>query len=82
MAVEGFSLPQDDEILFLMNVLGTYKGLDPDDMEDELNQMFEASDAEEKATRIGGAAMTDYLANGNSERHRVHLAALQKECWN
>jgi hypothetical protein len=81
VAVEGFSLPDDDKMLFLMNVLGTYKGINVDEMKDELNQMFEASNAEEKGTRIGGAVMVDYLANGKAEKHRVHLAALQKECW-
>lgn len=81
MAAEGFSLLQADETLFLMNVVGTYKGLGPGKAEDELSQMFEASDAEEKATRIGGAVMIDYLANGKADKNRVHLAALQKECW-
>lgn len=81
MAAEGFSLQQADETLFLMNVVGTYKGFGPGKAEDELSQMFEASDAEEKATRIGGAVMIDYLANGKADKNRVHLAALQKECW-
>jgi hypothetical protein len=62
MAAEGFSLTQADETLFLMNVVGTYKGLGPGEAEYELSQMFEASEAEEKATRIGGAVMTYYLA--------------------
>ncbi len=43
--------------------------------------MFEASNAEEKATRIGGAVMTYYLANGKTDQHKIHLAALQKVCW-
>ncbi len=43
--------------------------------------MFEASNVEEKATSIGGAVMIDYLANGKADKNRVHLAALQKECW-
>jgi hypothetical protein len=81
MTAEGFSLAQSDETLFLLNVVGTYKGLGPGEAEDELSQMFEASDAEEKATRIGSAVMVDYLANGKSDEHKVHLAALQKECW-
>jgi hypothetical protein len=42
--------------------------------------MFEASDAEEKATRIGGAVMIDYPANGKADKNKVHLAVLQKEC--
>jgi hypothetical protein len=80
-AAEGFSLPHADENIFLMNVVGMYRGLGFGDAEDELAQMFEASDAEEKATRIGGAVMTDYLANGKADENVVHLAALQKECW-
>jgi len=81
MAADGFSLAHADETLFLMNVVGTYKGLGPGEVEDELSQMFEASDAEEKATRIGSAVMIDYLVNGKAEKHQVHLAALQKVCW-
>jgi hypothetical protein len=85
MAAQGFSLPQADETLFLMNVLGTYKGLGPDEAEDELSQMFEqiseASGAEENATKVGGVLMIEYLVNGKVDKHNVHPAALQKECW-
>jgi hypothetical protein len=81
MVAEGFALPQTDETLFLMNVVGTYLGLGPDEAEDELSKMFEASEAEEKATRIGSVVMIDYLANGKTDKHKVHLAALQKASW-
>jgi hypothetical protein len=40
--------------------------------------LFDASDAEEKATRIGGAAMIDCLCNGKADKHAIHLAALQR----
>jgi hypothetical protein len=81
MAAEGFSLPDSDERLFLLNIVGTYKGFGPGDAEDEIARMFEASEAEEKATRIGGAVMIDHLANGKADKNKVHLAALQKACW-
>lgn len=81
MAAEAFSIKDADETLFLMNVVGNYKGLGHGEVENELAQMFEASEAEEKATRIGGAVMIDYLANGKAKKNEVHLAALQKECW-
>lgn len=81
MAAEAFSIRDADETLFLMNVVGMYKGLGHGKVENELAQMFEASEAEENATKIGGSVMIDYLANGKAEKHKVHLAALQKECW-
>ena len=43
--------------------------------------MFEASEVKQEATRIGGAVMIDYLENGKADKHKVHLGALQKECW-
>lgn len=81
MATEGFSVSDSDETLFLLNIVGTYRGLGPGEAEDELSRMFEASDVEEKATRVGGAVMIDYLANGKADQHKIHLAALQKACW-
>jgi hypothetical protein len=81
ITAEGFSLLPTDETLFLMNVVGTYKGLGFDEAEHELSQMFDASDSNEKATRIGGAVMIDYLLNGPVDKNKVHLAALQKDCW-
>lgn len=81
MAAEGFSLKDADERLFLMNIVGTFKGFGHGEAELELAQMFEASETEEKATRIGAASMTYYLANGKDDQHKIHLAALQKECW-
>jgi hypothetical protein len=81
-AADGFSVPETDEALFMMNVVGIAKGLGPGDAEAELARMFDAADIEQKATRVGGAVMIEYLANGKTDRHAVHLAALQKECWN
>ncbi len=79
IAFDGFVLQQTDETLFLMNIVGTYLGLGPGEAEDEISQTFEASEAEEEATKIGWAAMTDYLANGKTDKHKVLLASLQKK---
>jgi hypothetical protein len=81
-AAEAFSISSAEDDLFLMNIIGTYRGFDEDEAEQEVVEVYKASDAEEKATRIGGAAMVNYLLNGKSEEHVVHLAALQKVCWN
>lgn len=81
MAAEGFSLSKADEWLFLMNVVGAYNGLSPDEAEGEVSNMFEASEAEQNATKIGGSVMSYYLAHGKSDEHKIHLAALQKACW-
>ena len=64
-----------------MNIVGTYKGLSPDEAEDEVSKIFDASEAEQNATRIGGSVMIYYLANGKTDEHKIHLAALQKACW-
>jgi hypothetical protein len=81
MAAEAFSIQEADETLFLMNVVGTYMGLGPDEVENEMAEMLRASEMEEKATKIGGAVMIDYLTNGKADKHKVHLAALQRKCW-
>lgn len=81
MAAQGFSLGRADEELFMLNIVGMYDGLGPDDAENEVARIFEAGDAEEKANRIGAASLVEYLVNGKSDTHRVHLAALQRECW-
>jgi hypothetical protein len=65
-----------------MNIIGSYHSFDEEEVDQEVERAFEASDAEEKATRIGGAAMIDYLLNGRSDENAVHLASLQKICWN
>ena len=81
MAAEGFSLGHADEALFMLNIVGMYKGLGPGDAENEVARIFEAGDVEKKANRIGAASLVEYLVNGKSDTHRVHLAALQRECW-
>ena len=81
MAAEGFSLGHTDEALFMLNIVGMYKGLGPGDAENEVARIFEAGDVEEKANRIGAASLVEYLVNGKSDTHRIHLAALQRECW-
>jgi hypothetical protein len=81
MAAEGFSLGHTDVSLFMLNIVGMYKGLGPGDAENEVARIVEAGDVEDEANRIGGASLVEYLVNGKSDTHRVHLAALQRKCW-
>lgn len=82
IAAEAFSVPSADEDLLLTNIIGSYHGFDAEEVDQEVEKIFEASDVEEKATRVGGSAMINYLLSGKSDEHAVHLAALQKVCWN
>jgi len=84
IAAEAFSLSSADEGLLLKKVIGSYHCFEDEEgeeVDEEVEKIFEASDAEEKATRVGGSAMINYLLNGKSDEHAVHLAALQKICW-
>ena len=78
---DGFMLSTSDEGLFMLNVVGTYHGLDRAQAEAEVEQMFEASDNEQNAVDVGGAVMLHYLAYGRRDNDAIHLAALQKACW-
>lgn len=81
MSAEAFSIAQADEDMLLLSVMGLYHDLDGEEAALEIERIFEASDIEEKAAKIGGAAMIDYLLNGERDENVVHLAALQKICW-
>ena len=81
MAAEAFSFSQVDEGMLLMNILGEFYDLDGEEETLEIERTFEASDVEEEATRVGGAAIIDYLLNEPEDENLPQLAALQKICW-
>lgn len=81
VAAAGFSIADVDEALFMLNIVGMYKGLRPGDAENEVAQIIEAGDVEKRGNAIGAASMTEYLLNGKSNTEQFHLAALQRECF-
>jgi hypothetical protein len=74
MAAEAFSFSQADEGMLLMNMVDYFHY---EEATLEIERTFEASDVEEEATRVGGAAMIDYLLNEPKDENLPHLAALQ-----
>lgn len=78
---DGYSLSTSDEHLYMLNVVGSYLGLDRDEAEAEVERMFNSADEEQNAVDVGGAVMLHYLAYGKRDNDAIHLAALQKGCW-
>ncbi|XIA65693.1 hypothetical protein ACFIOY_05420 [Bradyrhizobium sp. TZ2] len=81
VAAEAFSIREQDERLLLLNIMGTYFGMDLEPAEAEIEEAFDACEAEEEATRIGGAAMFRNLLERKMSPHEGSLAELQKRCW-
>ena len=76
MAAVAFSIREEQETLFLKNILGNYLGLGPGEVEVEIDAMYSAADKEKHACDIGGRFLVDCCLNGKREEFALTLAKL------
>lgn len=81
VGIEAFSLPEDKVELFMLNILGTYRGMGGAEAENEIFAMYQATEKQEFAAKIGSVAIIHYLVYGKRDDDIGMLAQLQTECW-
>jgi len=81
-ATGWFGLRDYDQALFLINILGMYKGLSYEQASRELMRTILDEELERRASYVGYLSMSQYLTNRRSNTFSNSLAELQKACGN